>query len=156
MIKVNGCISCRSDGLEPVIKHNMILRSDFASVQIQDHGYRVAVVLDVSHIDSARGAWSPSGQFVTVGKSTVEDVYGTTPYVKIVKLAGGIRLACPQLDWGPASVFSRDTVQDVYTVEDGKWPQAHISNIRPMNGSVMQHCARDGCNCVNVALSNTT
>jgi hypothetical protein len=64
--------------------------------------------------------------------------------VKVLELGGGPRLAAKQLEWAPTGVIPGNTGHNVDGVKHCKWPQFSISDIRPMDGGVMQHGTSDG------------
>jgi hypothetical protein len=49
----------------------------------------------------------------------------------------------------------RDAIEKVHSVKDSQWPEFNVSDIRPMDRSMMQHGARDGHDCGYSSLSQT-
>ena len=137
------------DGLELVVVHHVILSCDLAGVKTQNSGNGMAVLEAVADIDTSSRTSLPTGNLVPTGDGGVKYVDRTPPDVEVVELGARECLAAEQLERTATGIGSRNPIQDVDGMKDGEWPELNVSDIRPVNGGVMQHGTCNGENCSN-------
>ena len=106
-LRFSSCIDC----MEPVVKHDMILRGDFSGVKTQYEGNRLAVVQALTHVDASRRPGLPPRELVSICNGVVQYVHWTSPYMNVLKLGEWPRLATEQFEWRPPGIFSWYTVE---------------------------------------------
>ena len=125
------------DGLKPIVKDDVVLRSDLAALKREDASCDGGMKGADANVDAAMRASFPTRKFVSVRKGLVENIYRTTPYVKVLKLGMRMAFLGEDLDWRTTTVGSWNVINDVYGMKDCKWPKGCIAYIRPMKGGMM-------------------
>ena len=104
--------------MEPVVEHHMELGANLARIQVKNKWNSVAVSHTVADINPSIGSRLPTGKLVSIRQGAVKHVDGTSPNMEIMELGAGPCLPAEELQGGPARVFTRDPIKDVYGVEN--------------------------------------
>jgi len=107
------------------------------------------------HIDLARGSRLPSGKLLTIGDGLIQDVYGATPDVEVLKVRlapSGLR---EQVMGTETSTGIGHVVVELDSMINSKGPKRSISDIWPVDRRMKKHRPSDRHDSLDASLGHT-
>ena len=84
-----------------------------------------------------------AGGAASAGESTIEDIGGTAPHMKVLDLAGRPCPLTEQFEGTAASGWMGNLVKDVHSIHIGQGPVVNVGDSRPVDILMMEHGPRD-------------